>query len=97
MFRSLRRSAFAPFEKRIPACVGLSKNILFYPTESSLNLRWDPQRKHLRKFTNPTLFYAPGAEQQVFIDAIKRANPITNLIILGGDAAWCEKETEVFS
>ncbi|KAF8172234.1 hypothetical protein K438DRAFT_183613 [Mycena galopus ATCC 62051] len=57
----------------------------------------DPGLKHLRKFTNPTLFYAPGAEQDVFTDAITRADPIVNLIILGGDAAWCEERTTDFT
>jgi hypothetical protein len=55
------------------------------------------QLKRLRKFTSPTLFYAPGAEQWVFTDAIQRADPIEHLIILGGDAAWCEDRTADFS
>ncbi|KAJ7716502.1 hypothetical protein B0H14DRAFT_3901366 [Mycena olivaceomarginata] len=57
----------------------------------------DPGLKCLRNFTNPTLFYAPGAEQAVFTDAIQRADPIRNLIILGGDAAWCEDRTADFT
>ncbi|KAJ7433453.1 hypothetical protein B0H11DRAFT_761090 [Mycena galericulata] len=57
----------------------------------------DPGRRALRKFSNPTLFYAPGAEQMVFTDAIQRAAPIENLVILGGDAAWCEDNTAIFT
>ncbi|KAF7344012.1 SRR1 domain-containing protein [Mycena venus] len=57
----------------------------------------DPGLKRLRKFTNPTLFYAPGAEQHVFTDAIGRADPIQNLIILGGDASWCGRRTADFT
>ncbi|KAJ7618098.1 hypothetical protein DFH06DRAFT_1342638 [Mycena polygramma] len=57
----------------------------------------DPGIKHLRKFTNPTLFYAPGAEQHVFTDAIQRTEPIANLVILGGDAAWCGPRTADFT
>ncbi|KAJ7284454.1 hypothetical protein C8J57DRAFT_1288505 [Mycena rebaudengoi] len=57
----------------------------------------DPDRKTLQKFIVPTLFYAPGAEQVVFTDAIQRADPIQNLVILGGDASWCGKRTEDFT
>ncbi|KAJ7716233.1 hypothetical protein DFH07DRAFT_862426 [Mycena maculata] len=57
----------------------------------------DPGLKALRTFSNATLFYAPGAEQCVFTDAIARAAPIENLIILGGDASWCESSTAVFT
>ncbi|KAJ6541030.1 hypothetical protein DFH09DRAFT_1151063 [Mycena vulgaris] len=57
----------------------------------------DPGLKALRRFTNPTLFYAPGAEQHVFTDAILRADPIENLVILGGDAAWCKRDTAHFT
>ncbi|KAJ7254966.1 hypothetical protein B0H12DRAFT_545163 [Mycena haematopus] len=57
----------------------------------------DPGIRHLRKFTNPTLFYAPGAEQFVFTDAIARADPIENLVILGGDASWCGRDTAHFN
>ncbi|KAJ7696947.1 hypothetical protein B0H17DRAFT_1052508 [Mycena rosella] len=57
----------------------------------------DPGLKALRRFTNPTLFYAPGAEQSVFTDALLRADPIENLVILGGDAAWCGRWTATFT
>ncbi|KAJ7087087.1 hypothetical protein C8R44DRAFT_31317 [Mycena epipterygia] len=57
----------------------------------------DPALKALRKFKNPTLFYAPGAEQVVFIDAIRRADPIEHLVILGGDATWCQRDTADFT
>ncbi|KAJ6467838.1 hypothetical protein C8R45DRAFT_1019174 [Mycena sanguinolenta] len=57
----------------------------------------DPGLKRLRKFTNPTLFYAPGAEQFVVIDAIARADPIENLVILAGDATWCGSATADFT
>ncbi|KAJ7038994.1 hypothetical protein C8F04DRAFT_1088168 [Mycena alexandri] len=57
----------------------------------------DPGLKRLRKFTNPTLFYAPGAEQHVFTDAIQRADPIAHLVILGGDASWCGTRTKDFT
>ncbi|KAJ7153239.1 hypothetical protein C8R46DRAFT_1119836 [Mycena filopes] len=59
--------------------------------------RGDPGLKRLRKFTNPTLFYAPGAEQHVFTDAIQRADPIAHLVILGGDASWCGRGTRNFT
>ncbi|KAJ7924703.1 hypothetical protein B0H13DRAFT_1977431 [Mycena leptocephala] len=59
--------------------------------------RGDPGLKRLRKFTNPTLFYAPGAEQSVFTDAIQRADPIEHLVILGGDAEWCGRGTAHFT
>ncbi|KAJ6522736.1 hypothetical protein B0H19DRAFT_1202491 [Mycena capillaripes] len=59
--------------------------------------RGDPGLKRLRKFTNPTLFYAPGAEQAVFMDAIQRADPIEYLVILGGDASWCGRGTADFT
>ncbi|KAJ7430449.1 hypothetical protein B0H11DRAFT_2135841 [Mycena galericulata] len=55
----------------------------------------DPGRRALRKFSNPTLFYAPSAEQMVFTDAIQRAAPIENLVILGCDAAWYRDNTTV--
>ncbi|KAJ7713695.1 hypothetical protein DFH07DRAFT_974666 [Mycena maculata] len=56
----------------------------------------DPGRKALRKLSNPTLFYAPNAEQCVFTDAINRTAPIENLIIVGHDASWCD-EAKVFT
>ncbi|KAJ7493785.1 hypothetical protein FB451DRAFT_1215379 [Mycena latifolia] len=57
----------------------------------------DPGLKALRRLTTPTLFYAPGAEQHVFTDALLRADPIENLIILGGDAVWCRRGTIHFT
>lgn len=57
----------------------------------------DPALKPLRRTPHPTLFYAPGAEQHVFTDALLRADPIHNLVILGGDATWCGRRTAHFT
>ncbi|KAJ7630256.1 hypothetical protein FB45DRAFT_914988 [Roridomyces roridus] len=59
--------------------------------------RGDPGLKALRTFRTPTLFYAPGAEQVIFKDAIARIESISNLIILGGDASWCEDGVDAFT
>ncbi|KAK7050646.1 SRR1 domain-containing protein [Favolaschia claudopus] len=57
----------------------------------------DPGLSRLRKFTSPTLFYAPGAEQHVFCHTIQRTENIQNLIILSGDASWCAPLTDDFT
>nr|GAT55703.1 predicted protein [Mycena chlorophos] len=51
--------------------------------------RTDTARPFLRIFTVPTLFYAPGAEQDTVGDAILRTPDSSNLLLDVGDVTWC--------
>ncbi|KAF7378298.1 SRR1 domain-containing protein [Mycena sanguinolenta] len=85
------------FQWRMTLATHLSISCFSPPSVCAHSRKRDPGLKRLRKFTNPTLFYAPGAEQFVITDAITRANPIENLIILAGDATWCGSATADFT
>ncbi|KAF7292094.1 SRR1 domain-containing protein [Mycena indigotica] len=57
--------------------------------------RTDPGRPYLRKFTVPTVFYAPGAEQTTIGDAILRTPAISDLLIECADVAWCLADSDI--